>query len=402
MKPHYDPKLETKAVGTIIATERNRDTLFAQLTSDCFYDQQNRRIFDWLFKQYMDGTLASNDQQVFSDMLNNQIIEKIDAVRYFDATENIKDICWRLTEYRNARVAQHAATNALDSLELNPMSASEQIADIKRRLDEINPSAAIGEHLWEWDELNEEDHPADWIVPQLIERDWVVMITGPNGGGKSTMCLQIALSAALGIHPWNASLITPQKVLYIDAENSPGVIARKKRIANRLVALAGKTTVDNIRFRFGTVNLADPSDRLRLEHHMQAYRPDLVVLGPIYKMYSSGSDDSWRSEAQAVQSWVDKTRRKYKFGTLIEGHPPKGDGNGQPKGDSSWGSWPYFGFQIALDADDRRVADLTPWRYPREPITMPTRVGWGFDNALERQRRLMWTPIGSLMSSEDW
>lgn len=402
MKVHYDENLEADAIGTIVANEKLRDQMFASLTADCFYEMQNQRLFEWLFDSYMAGKLAPNDQQVFSDMMRDGIIDKRDTVRYFTETYNHKDLCWRLTEYRNARVAQHAARLAIDGMDINPMSASEQIADIRRKLDEINPAAANGEHLWHWDELNEDDHPADWIIPDLLERDWVVMITGPNGGGKSTMCLQIALGAALGVHPWDARDITPRRVLYIDAENSPGVVARKKRIANRMVAMAEQTTVENIRFRFGTVNLADVSDRLRLEHHMQSYQPDLVVLGPIYKMYTSSDSDSWRSEAQAVQSWIDKTRRKYGFGTLIEGHPPKGDGNGQPKGDSSWGSWPYFGFQIALDHDDRRVADLTPWRYPREPVSMPLRVGWGFDDALSKARRLMWTPVGSLVSSEEW
>jgi len=401
-KAHYDQKLEANAIGAIISNERVRDRIFSQLTPDCFYEQRNRRVFTSLLKTYMEQGLPKEENQIFSDLIRDEVITKQDAVAFFYTTTDPTDLCWRLNEYRNARVVQHASHIALDGLDLNPMSASEHISDIRRKLDEINPAAATGEKLWQWDELNEDDHPPDWIIPQLIDRDWVVMITGPNGGGKSTMCLQIALGAALGIHPWSAQPITQRKVLYIDAENSPGVIARKKRIANRMVEIAGKETVESIRFRFGTVNLADPSDRLRLEHHMQSYQPDLVVIGPIYKMYSSGSEDSWRSEAQAVQSWIDKTRRKYKFGTLIEGHPPKGDGNGQPKGDSSWGSWPYFGFQIALDSDDRRLADLTPWRYPREPIIMPSRVGWGFDTALENSRKLMWAPVGTLLSSEDW
>ena len=169
-----------------------------------------------------------------------------------------------------------------------------------------------------------------------------------------------------------------------------------------MLTIAGADTVENIRFRFGAVNLAEANDRLRLEHHVQTYRPDLLVLGPIYKMYTTAGEDSWRGEAQKVQSWVDRVRRKYRCGVLIEGHPPKGDGNGQPKGDSSWGSWPYFGFQIALDDDNRHRAALTPWRYPREPVEMPEGVGWGTDQTTEPKKMLMWTPTGPLKSSEDW
>lgn len=402
MTAHADVATEAKLIGATISSELYRDQVFASVTADCFYDVGNRRMFEWLLGRYMLGVLPADQRDVFTEAMRDDVIDRPDIVRYFYEGFGVGNLIESLTSLRDARSLQAAAGRALETLSVNPLASATIIQDLKRQVDEIDPAAGLGEHLYTWGELSEEEYPQDWIIPDLLDRDHVMMVTGPNGGGKSTLCLQLSVCAAIGIHPWTAQPIPRQRVLCIDAENSVGVIARKKRIANKMVDLGGDPDVENIRFRFGGVNLADPADRLRLEHHMQSFRPDMVMLGPIYKMYSTGSDDSWRSEAQAVQTWVDQMRRKYRFATLIEGHPPKGDGSGAPKGDSSWSSWPYFGFCITLDDQTRSLAEVTPWRYPREPVRMPESIRWGSPDSHEPTRRLMWSPIGPLKSSEDW
>lgn len=398
----YDEKLEADLLGTIIENERYRDEFFANATGAIFYDPLCARVFDWMLGRYMDGGLPPMSRDVFTGLMRDFIVSKEDVPRFFCDSPYPTAMLRDLTSLADARKANAATVAAIDSLSVNPFASEEIIGDLKRSLDEIDDRAGIGEHLYTWDELTPEDHPPDWVIPNLLDRDHVAMVTGPNGGGKSTLCLQLAIGSAIGIHPFTAVEMNPSKVLYIDAENSKGVVARKRRLVERMVSLGSDSSVSNIRFRFGGVNLADPADRLRLEHHMQSFEPDLVVLGPIYKMYVSGSDDSWRSEAQQVQTWVDRCRRKYNFGTLIEGHPPKGDGSGAPKGDSSWGSWPYFGFCISLDELNRKEALIKPWRFPREPVSMPERMTWGIPGSFDPLQRLPWSPMGPVRSSEEW
>lgn len=403
MSTYYDAEAEAKLIGSTIAVERTRDVVFAEITPSAFYDVRNRRVYEWLLGRYMDGGLEADSRDVFTELMRSEVLDRTELSPYFYDNPTVSPTIEKLRSLERARRLQRAAQRAIDTLAVNPEQSATLLADLKLEMDEIDPAAAHGEKLWTWGELNEADFQPDWILPDLLDRDHVVMVTGPNGGGKSTLCLQLAVCAAIGVHPWTAADIEPKRVLYIDAENSPGVVARKKRIAAKMVDLGDDPDVANIRFRFGGVNLADPADRLRLEHHMQSFAPDMVVLGPIYKMYdSSGREDSWRAEARSVQTWVDRVRRRYNFATLIEGHPPKGDGSGAPKGDSSWASWPYFGFCITLDDNRRSLAEVTPWRYPREPVLMPTQMQWGDGRHHEPSRRLMWAPLGRLVSSEEW
>lgn len=403
MKTYYDAEAEAKLIGSAIAVERTRDVVFAQVSASDFYDVRNQRVFEWVLDRYMGGALPADSRDVFTELMREDVLDRTELAPYFYDSPTVTPIIEKLQSLERARRLQRAAQRAIDTLAVNPEQSATLVSDLKREIDEIDPAAAHGEKLWTWSELAEEDFQPDWILPDLLDRDHVVMVTGPNGGGKSTLCLQLAVSAAIGVHPWTAQDIERRRVLYIDAENSPGVVARKKRIAAKMVDLGDDPDVANIRFRFGGVNLADPADRLRLEHHMQSFEPDMVVLGPIYKMYDgNGHEDSWRAEARSVQTWVDRVRRRYNFATLIEGHPPKGDGSGAPKGDSSWASWPYFGFCITLDDNRRSLAEVTPWRYPREPVMMPTQMQWGDSRHHEPSRRLMWSPLGRLVSSEEW
>ena len=399
---YYSVDAEAKIIGSAIAVEYQRDTIFGQISAAAFYDQRNTRVFEWLLDAYMAGTLPADQRDVFTELMRAEVLDRTEVSAYFYDNPTVTPIIEKVLSLATARRLQAASQRTLDTLSVNPEQSGALTLDLKRAIDEIDPSAAHGERLWSWNELAEDDFPQDWIIPDVLDRDWVVMVTGPNGGGKSTLCLHLAISAAIGLHPWTATEVEPMKVLYIDAENSPGVVARKKRIAQKMIDLGGDVNVENIRFRFGTVNLAEPADRLRLEHHMQRFEPDLVVLGPIYKMFYAPKEESWRSEARAIQTWVDTVRRRYGFATLIEGHPPKGQGDGAPKGDSSWASWPYFGFCITLDDNTRTRAEIDPWRYPREPVVMPKEIQWGTPDSHEPTRRLMWSPIGRLISSEEW
>src|SRR5690606_19222789 len=60
----------------------------------------------------------------------------------------------------------------------------------------------------------------DWLIPNLLERQDRVIITGGEGAGKSTMVRQIAVMAAAGVHPTLPGQIPPVPGVVVDVENN--------------------------------------------------------------------------------------------------------------------------------------------------------------------------------------
>ncbi len=82
----------------------------------------------------------------------------------------------------------------------------------------------------ELDAFLETDLPThDWLVPGLLERQDRVILTGPEGGGKSTLLRQMAVQFASGIHPFGGDLFEPLRVLLLDLENSSRQVHRGLR-----------------------------------------------------------------------------------------------------------------------------------------------------------------------------
>src|SRR5690606_2357350 len=112
-------------------------------------------------------------------------------------------------------IAQRAGDADADSLVI-AQTAAEQVQAI---IDNAEADQDVStETLAEF--LSGGDDPADWVIPGLLERGDRFILTGSEGLGKSVLFRQIAVGAAAGIHPFTQRRIDPNRVLYVDVENS--------------------------------------------------------------------------------------------------------------------------------------------------------------------------------------
>lgn len=210
-----------------------------------------------------------------------------------------------------------------------------------------------------------------WLVPRLFERGERLILTGwLEGGGKTTLLRQFAMQASSGIRPFTAANpCDPIRVLMIDCEN-PEVLARRRFRALRLSA--GGAFDDQSRLvvfaRPEGLDLLGRRDRKWFTDRVAANRPDLVVIGPLYKLHDG--DPIEERPAKALATFFDKIRVRYDFAMLIEAHTPQ-DVSGhdrplRPYGASLWRRWPEMGFGLAKSKPGS-PADyaLTPWRDTR-------------------------------------
>lgn len=280
------------------------------------------------------------------------------------------------------------------------------MARAERALVGISSLERVADATLTLDEFCDQDLPdTEWVIPELLARGERLVLTGVEGGGKSMWLRQVAVAVAAGLDPFSLRSAPPRRVLYVDCENPVGIMARKLADLRTVIRSRSRSTDTRMwlkRYPQG-LDLAKPTDRLELHHLCQAFTPDLLVIGPAYKLYVGGAGAREEDLARQVTSVLDGLREEFGFALLLEHHSPHAaPGTEQrtvrPIGSSLWLRWPEFGIGLrpyedpdmrrerkqrglALDPLDRAV-DVVPWRGAREERPWPTRLVAGGEGAL--------------------
>lgn len=241
------------------------------------------------------------------------------------------------------------------------------------------------------DEFVAQDAPgSEWVLPDILARGDRLVLTGIEGAGKTTLLRQFAISAAAGVHPFTLAPCQPRSVLALDMENPLRMMidwwgslrdAAKKR--GRPVE-DGRMMLDR---RPGGIDLSSVDDRRWLTRRVELVRPDLLVIGPAYKLYVGGDNSREETLARQVTSVLDGLRETVGCAIILEHHAPHGapgmrpgHRSVRPIGSSLWLRWPEFGFGIRPAEEttqQRRIVDVLSWRGPREERPWPTRMEQG-------------------------
>lgn len=223
-----------------------------------------------------------------------------------------------------------------------------------------------------------------WLVPDMIERGDRFLLTGSEGAGKSHWLRQMACCFAGGIHPFAGGEIKPVRVLMVDCENSTPHLSRQlRKVAEQVVKLGGNPKrnlfVDS---RPAGLDLTTVEDTGTLTDMCAAVRPDVLVIGPLYRLYTGNASDE--ENARAVSAALDRVRTRHDCALLMEAHSPHGEtGNRalRPSGSSLWLRWPEFGYGLRLRKDEGYM-DLESWRGQRDERMWPAHLKRGGENKL--------------------
>ena len=245
----------------------------------------------------------------------------------------------------------------------------------------------------------------DWLIPQLLERQDRLILTGGEGAGKSTFTRQIAILAAAGLHPITFRTIEPVRTLVVDAENTEKQWRRKARPLTVKARMQGQIDPAQAMHVWNAQRLDITTDRDLGEVHrlVDEHQPDLLLIGPLYRLIprAINSDD----DAAPLLAALD-TLRDRGLALVMEAHAGHavtrgGDRDLRPRGSSALMGWPEFGLGIALDHEDPDLAHLVRWRGDRDerdwPRAMRRGGDWPWTDARTAGRRPgEWTPSTSM------
>jgi AAA domain-containing protein/DnaB helicase-like protein len=282
--------------------------------------------------------------------------------------------CSRRRQLQNLAIRLHQQasndTVDIDEVTVGALVAAEGLLEGRHR--EIQPPVNVDEFL-------AFQVGYDWLIPDLIERGDRFLITGAEGGGKSTWLRQIAVCAAAGINPVTFERCDPIRTLIVDLENGRPHLQRQ---LVPLVALARRVgDLDPSRLMIESkpagIDLAEFEDAAWLADKVTAAKPDLIVVGPLYRMHALALDKE--DAARAITVILDGLRQNHRCAVMVEahaGHGHAGVRSWRPTGSSLFMRWPEFGYGLRPNSMTGE-ADVVAWRGPRDERKWPRKLRRG-------------------------
>lgn len=286
------------------------------------------------------------------------------------------------------RITQRAGEAVADVAELAQWSA-DQVAEAR----DVRPGVDVLTVPYrEFLHRTQTAPPA--VIPGLLGEADRLVLTGNGGIGKSTFLAQIAICAAAGVDPlrWRtADRYTPVKVTIFDCENADH--RRKTRYWPIIQGLKGMMLDPEPNLTIGgngaSFDLLNPRNALSLLRTIEHDRPQLLYIGPAYKLHNDDPDKE--AVVKKITGVLDRVR-EMGVALITEAHPNKGaktvGAPMSPSGSALWEWWPEYGLGLRLNTDateTTRCCKLERWRIDRDESLWPLYVEASGDPALPWQ-----------------
>lgn len=253
-------------------------------------------------------------------------------------------------------------------------------------------------------ELLDGESTFDWLVPGLLERMERWILTGTEGTGKSVLIAQFVCCLAAGLHPFTGEPLQggSLRVLVLDCENPRPASRRRYRwMVDQIGSLRDSHMLApfdwpkhqmHVDLRPGGVDLLSGPDVAWLEHAVNSTAPDVLAIGPLYRLHRSNPNDE--QAARDLVATLDGIRERYGVAIITEAHAGHAEDAAhtrkvRPSGSSLWLRWPEFGYGLRRSKSDpgnehpERV-DVVAWRGSREERHWP--------RELQHSHVLPWMP----------
>jgi len=225
----------------------------------------------------------------------------------------------------------------------------------------------------------------DWLIPGLLERRERVIVVASEGVGKTMLARQVAITTACGVQPFSFQRMAPITTLTVDLENPERIIRRSSRTimnASKSLGFCLEPRA-HLLIKPDGLNLLDSADRLLLEANLEQIKPDLLILGPLYKAFLDPGNKTSEAVTIEVVRYLDSIRVYFNCALWLEHHAPLGESqtsrNLRPFGSAVWSRWPEFGLSLQPDptAVGEYVYDVKHFRGERDERLWPLKMKRG-------------------------
>ena len=201
-------------------------------------------------------------------------------------------------------------------------------------LREILPDLSVKSKMLLADAILSEDLTVSWLIKGWIPANSIGMIHGPSASGKTTIMLDMLLSASSGMTGWLGNrIMNPVNVIYLCGE---GLVGVKRRIrawkADRCVGSLGNFAVYPL-----PLDLDRPEGihEIRMQADTLGWKPDIIVVDTVNR-YMSGDENS-AQDTRMLLNCVDSLRSRYSCSGLYVHHTGNSEETQKrARGSSAW------------------------------------------------------------------
>lgn len=225
----------------------------------------------------------------------------------------------------------------------------------------------------------------EWVIEGLLERGERVIVVAAEGVGKTMLARQVAILAGNGIHPFTYQRMRQIRTLTVDLENPERIIRRTSRKIMEAAIRRGYAAKPDVHLLIkpAGLDLLTVSDRQILEAHIEEIKPELLVMGPLYKSFVDPGGRTSEAVAVEIAKYLDYIRDTYRCALWLEHHAPLGTSMStrdlRPFGSAVWSRWPEFGLSLTPDLTSGTAFtyDVKHFRGARDERQWPTKMKRG-------------------------
>ena len=197
----------------------------------------------------------------------------------------------------------------------------------------VDPEAQVdGLPVFSWGELLELEVHVDWLIPGILQRQGIMVVSGKPGVGKTQLTIQALLHIALGKPFLGWKIGEPRKVAFVSMEMGQAEVKVFMEEMDSILSQEDRALLhDNFLIvPIGQTLMFDSTaDQKKIESFLETYKPEVAGFDSLSKTTLASLDEA---AVKKVMDFADKIRMNHDCSVVFIHHDRKAQiGNKRPK-----------------------------------------------------------------------
>ena len=213
----------------------------------------------------------------------------------------------------------------------------------------LNPPA--DDWLVPADDFSARPSPIGWLIKGILQRESLIMVHGPSGGGKTFAVLDMCMSIAAGLDEWMGKRVKSGAVIYLAGEGHAGLRGRiaawkQHNGVKRLQMWVSSSGTD--------LNTAEGLNKVFMSIDALPCSPVLILVDTLHRHLAG--DENSSVDAKTMLDACAMIQNRYNSSVLLVHHTGVADeAQGRARGSSAWRGALENEFSVVPAKDDKPI-----------------------------------------------